>query len=147
MKRVNIIMLPYKILKAAHLISIICWMAGLLYLPRLFVYHTNAQKGDKTDKIFQTMERKLLRYIMIPSLIASLITGLGLIHVRQSQFSILFISKLILAFLLMVFQWYMGLYRRKFARHQNNKSENFFRFINEIPSVIMIFIIIIVIFK
>lgn len=140
-------MLSYKILKSFHIISIICWMAGLLYLPRLFVYHTRAKENPFMNDTFKIMESKLLKIIMFPSLISSIITGALLMHIRSTTISTLLIIKLILVSLLIIFHLWTLKTQRTFKKDANSRSELFFRAINEIPSIIMIAIIFVVVFK
>tara|TARA_A100001011_G_C14034141_1_gene724948 strand:- start:187 stop:618 length:432 start_codon:yes stop_codon:yes gene_type:complete len=138
----------YLLFKSLHLISVISWMAGLLYLPRIFVYHAEAyHESQKTT--FMIMERKLYNYIMMPAMILSWLFGLLLIH--SLGFAILselwMQIKTVAVLLLTHYHFYLGKYLRQFAQNNNSKSPKFFRIINEIPTVLLIVIVFIVIFK
>ena len=138
----------YLLLKSLHLIAVISWMAGLLYLPRIFVYHSENNNKIITS-VFKTMERKLFYYIMTPAMILSWLFGLVLIHsVGFEQLVNLWLQlKLILVTLLTVYHFYLGLLLNQFKIDQNNKSSRFYRYINEIPTLLLILIVFIVIFK
>jgi len=136
----------YDIIKIIHIIAVISWFAGLLYLPRIFVYHTQVAFGSETDKIFQTMERKLLRYIMNPAMIVSLLCGLYLAKEIGFEFIWLHI-KITLVLILVGYQHFLGKCRKNFATGKNKYSEKFYRIINEIPTLIMIAVVSLVILK
>ena len=138
----------YLLFKSLHLIAVISWMAGLLYLPRIFVYHSENNNEIITD-VFKTMERKLFFYIMTPAMILSWLFGLLLIHeIGFGQLANLWLQlKLILVILLTVYHFYLGVLLNKFKLNMNEKSSKFYRYINEIPTLLLIFIIFIVIFK
>ena len=138
----------YLLFKSLHLISVISWMAGLLYLPRIFVYHSEAE--DKSQKeIFKIMERKLYNYIMMPAMMLSWLFGVLLIHsLSFSVFSELWMQiKIISVVILTYYHFTLGKYLSDFAIDNNQKSSKFFRIYNEIPTVILIVVIFIVIFK
>ena len=139
----------YLTYKALHLIAVISWMAGLLYLPRIFVYHTENQTNKNISDIFKTMERKLYFYIMTPAMIISWIFGLLLIgSIGFEQLSTYWLkAKLVLVFLLTIYHFYLGVFLKKFEMDVNTKSSKFFRFFNEVPTILLILIIFIVIFK
>ncbi len=139
----------YLTYKALHLIAVISWMAGLLYLPRIFVYHTENQTNKNISDIFKTMERKLYFYIMTPAMIISWIFGLLLIgSIGFEQLSTYWLkAKLVLVFLLTIYHFYLGVFLKKFEMDLNTKSSKFFRFFNEVPTILLILIIFIVIFK
>tara|TARA_B100000767_G_C19530853_1_gene436510 strand:+ start:141 stop:575 length:435 start_codon:yes stop_codon:yes gene_type:complete len=139
----------YLLFKSLHLIAIISWFAGLLYLPRIFVYHTETAANIEQSKIFKTMERKLYNYIMMPAMLASFIFGILLIHsLGFSIFSELwFQAKLIFVLVLTYYHFLLGKYVRIFANDQNTKSSKYFRIINEVPTILLIIIIFIVVFK
>ena len=139
----------YLTYKALHLIAVISWMAGLLYLPRIFVYHTENQTNKNISDVFKTMERKLYFYIMTPAMIISWIFGLLLIDsIGFEQLSTYWLkAKLVLVFLLTIYHFYLGIYLKKFEMDVNTKSSKFFRFFNEVPTILLILIIFIVIFK
>ena len=138
----------YLLVKSLHLIAVISWMAGLLYLPRIFVYHSE-NNNEIITTVFKTMERKLYFYIMTPAMILSWVFGLILIHeIGFQQLANLWLqSKLILVSLLTVYHFYLGLLLNKFKLDQNRKSSKFYRYVNEIPTLLLILIIFIVIFK
>ena len=138
----------YLLFKSLHLISVISWMAGLLYLPRIFVYHSE-NNNEIITTVFKTMERKLFYYIMTPAMILSWLFGLVLIHeIGFVQLSSLWLQlKFILVLILTGYHFYLGVLLNKFKLDQNQKSSKFYRFINEIPTLLLILIIFIVIFK
>ena len=130
-----------------HIISIISWMAGLLYLPRLFVYHVDAAPGSELSETLKTMERRLLRAIMTPAMIASWVFGIWLVVLTDVHSEIWFHIKFILIVLLSASHMAMAKWRREFASHQNRRSARFYRIANEVPTVLMIAIVILVIVK
>ena len=138
----------YLLFKSFHLISVISWMAGLLYLPRIFVYHSE-NNNEIITNVFKIMERKLFYFIMTPAMVLSWLFGLALIHeIGFQQLSSLWLQlKLILVILLTVYHFYLGLLLNRFKLDQNNKSSKFYRYINEIPTLLLILIVFIVIFK
>ena len=139
----------YLLFKSLHLIAVISWMAGLLYLPRIFVYHVeNKEKKEATD-IFEVMEKKLFFYIMCPAMILTWIFGLILIYLNEIEiFSQLWMQiKIVLVILLSVYNDYLGKCLVSLKNNSNTKSSKFFRIINEIPTVMLIFIVFLVIFK
>ena len=139
----------YLLFKSLHLISVISWMAGLLYLPRIFVYHVENLKDKKTSLIFKTMERKLYFYIMMPAMTLAWIFGLVLIS--NLGFDVLSTSwvklKLLLVILLTLYHFYLAKLLNDFKLDQNTKSSKFFRIINEVPTILLILIVFIVVFK
>ena len=139
----------YLTYKALHLIAVISWMAGLLYLPRIFVYHTENQSDRNISNVFKTMERKLYFYIMTPAMLISWIFGILLIgSIGFDQLSTYWLkTKLILVVLLTLYHFYLGNFLQKFKMDLNTKSSKFFRFFNEVPTILLILIIFIVIFK
>ena len=138
----------YLLFKSLHLISVISWMAGLLYLPRIFVYHSE-NNNEIITTVFKTMERKLFYYIMTPAMILSWLFGLVLIHeIGFIQLSSLWLQlKFILVLILTGYHFYLGVLLNKFKLDQNQKSSKFYRLVNEIPTLLLILIIFIVIFK
>ena len=138
----------YLLLKSLHLIAVISWMAGLLYLPRIFVYHSE-NNNEIISSVFKTMERKLYYYIMTPTMVLSWLFGLVLIHeIGFDQIANLWLQlKLILVILLTAYHFYLGLLLNQFKLDQNKKTSKFYRYINEIPTLMLIFIVFIVIFK
>ena len=139
----------YLLFKSLHLIAVISWMAGLLYLPRIFVYHVENINDQNSTNIFKIMEKKLYFYIMIPAMILSWIFGLILISiVGFDVLSATWIQlKLIFVVLLTFYHFYLGQCMKKLAFEQNNKTSKFFRIINEIPTILLILIVFIVVFK
>ena len=139
----------YLLFKSLHLIAVISWMAGLLYLPRIFVYHAENINDQNSTNIFKTMEKKLYFYIMIPAMILSWIFGLILISiVGFDVLSATWIQlKLIFVVLLTFYHFYLGQCLKNLAFEQNNKTSKFFRIINEIPTILLILIVFIVVFK
>ena len=138
----------YLLFKSLHLIAVISWMAGLLYLPRIFVYHSE-NNDEIITNVFKVMERKLFYYIMTPAMILSWIFGIILVFsLGLEVFSALWIQiKFILVILLTIYHFYLGYCVGRFAKNQNTNSSKFFRIINEIPTILLIFIVFIVIFK
>ena len=139
----------YLLFKSLHLIAVVSWMAGLLYLPRIFVYHVeNKDKKEATD-IFEVMEKRLFFYIMLPSMILTWIFGLILIYLNGIEiFSQLWMQiKIVLVILLSAYNDYLGKCLVSLKNNSNTRSAKFFRIINEIPTVMLIFIVFLVIFK
>ena len=139
----------YLLFKSIHLIAVISWMAGLLYLPRIFVYHSENLKDLNTSNIFKTMERKLYNYIMMPAMILSWLFGLALIHsLSFSIFSELWMQiKIVSVLLLTHYHFFLGKTLRSFAQDDNTRTSKFFRIINEIPTILLIVIVFVVVFK
>ena len=139
----------YLLFKSLHLIAVISWMAGLLYLPRIFVYHAENIEDTNSSNIFKTMERKLFYYIMTPAMILSWIFGLLLIHnLGFSVFNELWMQiKIILVIFLTSYHFYLGRCLIDFKNDQNTKTSKFYRIINEVPTVLLILIVFIVVFK
>ena len=139
----------YLLFKSLHLVAVISWMAGLLYLPRIFVYHVeNYQKKEATE-IFEIMEKRLFNYIMRPAMLLSWLLGIILIlNIGIEAFSFLWLQiKLILVFLLSVYNEYLGKCIKLLKIGENKKSTKFYRIINEIPTILLILIVFIVVFK
>ena len=139
----------YLLFKSLHLISIISWMAGLLYLPRIFVYHSENNDDKKISDVFKIMEKKLYFYIMTPAMILSWIFGLLLIHSIgfQQLGQTWMILKIIFVIFLTLYHFYLGKTLNQFKFDQNTHSHKFYRLINEIPTILLILIIFVVIFK
>ena len=139
----------YLLFKSLHLIAVISWMAGLLYLPRIFVYHSENNNNSQVTEIFKVMEKKLFFYIMTPAMTLSWIFGLILIH--EIGFQQLgqkwMILKLIFVTSLTLYHFYLGKILGQFKIDMNNHSPKYYRYINEIPTLLLILIIFIVIFK
>ena len=138
----------YLLFKSLHLIAVISWMAGLLYLPRIFVYHSEA-KHESQRSIFKTMERKLYNYIMMPAMLLSWLFGILLIHsLSFSIFLELWMQiKTVLVVILTYYHFTLGKYLNDFALEKNQKTSKFFRIYNEIPTLILIVVIFVVVFK
>ena len=138
----------YLLFKSLHIISVISWMAGLLYLPRIFVYHAEANHVSQTE-VFKVMERKLYFYIMMPAMLLSWLFGILLIHTLGfSVFSELWMQiKIIAVVILTYYHFTLGKYLNDFANDNNQKTHKFFRIYNEIPTIILIVVIFVVIFK
>lgn len=140
----------YEWLKAFHLIAVIFWMAGLLYLPRLFVYHSVSEPGGELDMKMREAEQKLLRIIMNPAMIAAFILGLILTfgyNIGNITGSVWLPVKLLLVFALMGYHGFLSKQRKLFADGERPKSEKFFRRINEIPAIFTIIIVVMAIVK
>jgi putative membrane protein len=139
----------YLWVKAVHIIAVIAWMAGLLYLPRLYVYHCGARPGSPASEMLKTMERRLFRAIMTPAMVVA--TGLGLALLRlagsiDGEAHWLHL-KLVLVVLLLGLHFLLGRWRKDFERDRNRRSTRFYRIVNEVPTVLMIGIVIAVIVK
>ena len=139
----------YLLFKSLHLISVISWMAGLLYLPRIFVYHSENNDDKKISDVFKVMEKKLYFYIMTPAMILSWIFGLLLIHSVgfQQLGQTWMMLKIIFVIFLSLYHFYLGKTLNQFKFDQNTHSHKFYRLINEIPTILLILIVFVVIFK
>ena len=139
----------YLLFKSFHLIAVISWMAGLLYLPRIFVYHVENFEKKEATEIFETMERKLYFYIMRPAMLLTWIFGIILIYINGLDvlFSLWIQIKLFLAIVLSAYHEYLGKCLVSLKDGTNEKTPKFFRIINEIPTVLLIGIILVVVFK
>jgi putative membrane protein len=142
----------YLLFKSIRLIAVISWMAGLLYLPRIFVYHSDAVKNKKSEDLmstFKVMERRLFVYIMNPAMIVSWIFGVLLIHIIGIEnVGFLWLQlKLLLVTILTIFHFFLFQCVRKFSENNNSYSSKFYRIINEIPTILLIVIIIVIVFK
>lgn len=134
--------------KSIHVVSVISWMAAILYMPRLFAYHTKAKKGSEMDKTFQTMERKLLRIIMNPAMIATYVFGLLTSYVYGFvALGMWFHLKMFVVLLLTIFHALLAKWRKDFEKGKNVHSEKFYKVINEVPSILMVFAVVLVIVK
>ena len=142
----------YLLFKSIHLIAVISWMAGLLYLPRIFVYHSEAVQNNKTEDLlstFKVMERRLFIYIMNPAMIASWIFGILLIYTvgLDNLGSFWLQLKLLFVVILTIYHFFLFQCLKKFIINNNSYSPRFYRIINEIPTVLLIGIVLIVVFK
>ncbi len=138
----------YLLFKSLHLIAVISWMAGLLYLPRIFVYHSEASHESQKD-VFKTMERKLYNYIMMPAMLLSWLFGVLLIHsLGFTIFAELWMQiKTVLVIILTFYHFLLGKYLNDFAIDSSKKTSKFFRIMNEIPTIILIVVVFVVVFK
>ena len=139
----------YLLFKSLHLIAVISWMAGLLYLPRIFVYHAENNSELKVSKIFKVMERKLYFFIMTPAMTLSWLFGLLLIHSIgfQQLGQTWILLKLLFVTILTFYHFYLGKLLSQFKTDNNQHSHKFYRYINEIPTILLILVIFVVIFK
>ena len=138
----------YLLFKFLHLIAVISWMAGLLYLPRIFVYHSEASH-DSQKQVFKTMEKKLYNYIMMPAMLLSWLFGVLLIYsLGFNIFQELWMQiKIVSVLILTHYHFILGKYLQDFATDNNRKSSRFFRIINEVPTIILIVVVFVVVFK
>ena len=139
----------YLFFKSLHLIAVISWMAGLLYLPRIFVYHVENFEKNQATEIFEIMERKLYNYIMRPAMILSWLFGIILIWINGLEsLGFLWIQlKIFFVLILTIYHEYLGKCMRLLKTKENTKTAKFYRIINEIPTILLILIVFIVIFK
>ena len=135
----------YLIFKTIHIISVITWMAALFYLPRLFVYHATKEIGSDSSETFKVMESKLLKIIANPSLILVWISGLVLLNYKGLE--IWLILKMFLVMAMTLFHFYLNFLRIGFENDSNQKTENFYRVINELPTVLLLLIVVLVVFQ
>ena len=138
----------YFLFKSLHLISVVSWMVGLLYLPRIFVYHSEALHESQKD-IFKIMEKKLYNYIMMPAMLLSWLFGILLLHsiTLSVLFELWMQIKIIAVIILTYYHFTLGKYLNDFAIDKNEKTSKFFRIYNEIPTIVLIVVIFTVIFK
>tara|TARA_E500000178_G_C16463165_1_gene505424 strand:+ start:101 stop:535 length:435 start_codon:yes stop_codon:yes gene_type:complete len=138
----------YLLFKSLHLIAVVSWMAGLLYLPRIFVYHAEATHESQINT-FKIMERKLYNYIMMPAMLLSWLFGILLIHsLGFNIFAEMWMQiKTISVIILTYYHFLLGKYLSDFAINDNKKSSKFFRIINEVPTIILIVVVFVVVFK
>lgn len=137
----------YEWIKALHIMSFIAWMAGMFYLPRLFVYHADAEVGSDKSETFKVMERRLLKAIINPAMIATWVFGLWLAYEIAALSQGWFHAKLTLVLIMSAVHGYLSACVRRFAKDENKKSARFYRILNEVPTVLMVFIVILVIGK
>ena len=138
----------YLLFKSLHLIAVISWMAGLLYLPRIFVYHSEASH-DSQKQVFKTMEKKLYNYIMMPAMLLTWLFGVLLIYSLGFEiFQELWMQiKIVSVLILTHYHFKLGRYLQNFATDNNHKSSRFYRVINEVPTIILIVVVFVVVFK
>ena len=138
----------YLLFKSLHLVAVISWMAGLLYLPRIFVYHSEAEH-ESQKSVFKIMERKLYNYIMMPAMLLSWLFGVLLIHnigfavLAELWMQIKTISVIILTY----YHFLLGKYLNDFAINDNKKTSKYYRIINEVPTIVLIVVVFVVVFK
>ncbi|HUB84994.1 MAG TPA: protoporphyrinogen oxidase HemJ [Rhizomicrobium sp.] len=137
----------YLWVKAFHIIAVIMWMAGMLYLPRLFVYHCQVAKGSAESERFKLMERKLLKVIVNPAMIATWILGLTLVAITRADQQHWFQLKFILVLAMSGIHGFYAATVKRFARDANTRSERFYRIINEVPAILIVLIVILAVVK
>lgn len=137
----------YLWLKALHIIAVISWMAGIFYLPRLYIYHTAAPAGSEQSETFKVMEAKLLRIIMNPAMIVVWLTGLSLVFILRADREPWFMAKFALVIVMTAFHMWLAARRRAFAEDRNELSGRTYRIANEIPTLLMILIVVLVVVK
>ena len=133
--------------KALHIISVIAWMAGMLYLPRLFVYHAEAARGSEASETFKVMERRLLKAIVNPSMILVFLTGFTLVYLTGDWRDGWWQAKFILVLGLAGLHGYFARCVRSFAEDRNERPARFYRFLNEAPTILMVFIVVLAVVK
>lgn len=142
------LMANYLYIKAFHIISVICWMAGLLYLPRLFVYHTGVEKGSEASELFKIMERRLFKYIMNPAFTATWIFAGLMIWAFPSVFEQgWFHVKLTLVIILSAYHHMVGHWVKAFANDTNTRNHKYYRIMNEVPTIIMLIVVVLAVVK
>ena len=139
----------YLLFKSLHLIAVISWMAGLLYLPRIFVYHIENKNEENISNVFKVMEKKLFFYIMTPAMVLSWLFGLLLLgSIGFDQLGSKWLQiKLILIIILTVYHFFLGICLKRFSLDKNTYSSKFYRILNEVPTLLLILIVFMVIFK
>jgi putative membrane protein len=137
----------YEWVLALHIISVISWMAGLLYLPRLFVYHVEAKSGSELSETLKIMERRLLRVIMTPAMVAAWLFGLWLAVATVASSDGWFYGKVFLVILMSAVHMVMARWRKDFEQEKNTRSAKYFRIANEVPTLLMIAIVVLVVVK
>jgi len=133
--------------KALHVISVIAWMAGMLYLPRLFVYHAEAAKGSETSETFKIMERRLLKAIVNPSMLLVFATGFVLVYLTEDWRDGWWQAKIILVLGLAGLHGFFARCVRTFAQEANERSARFYRILNEAPTILMVLIVVLAVVK
>jgi protoporphyrinogen IX oxidase len=135
-------------LKVIHIVSVVAWMAGLFYLPRLFVYHCGVTTGSEASELFKVMERRLMAAIMRPAALASLFSGVLLFIAGGFEFlQVWVLGKLAAVFLLCVYHGALEAYLRRFARDERVRDARFFRILNEVPTLLLIIIVVFIVIK
>jgi putative membrane protein len=139
--------MTYEIIKSLHIISVVAWMAGMLYLPRLFVYHTQVQSGSEASELFKVMERRLLRFIINPAMILTWIFGIWLAVELDAWTQGWLHTKLTLVLLLSAVHGMLAGHMKQFAADRNTKSKRYYKLLNEAPTVLLIVIVFLVVLK
>ena len=137
----------YLWLKALHIIAVISWMAGLLYLPRLFVYHADAKPGSEQSETFKVMEHRLLKFIMMPAMVLTWIVGVVLVLLGHWVTAPWFQAKFVLVLAMTILDGYLRIWAADFRFDRNRRTPKFYRIVNEIPTVLMIVIVVLVVVK
>lgn len=137
----------YEWIKALHVIAVISWMAGMLYLPRILVYHCEAEAGSKQSETFKLMERRLLRIIINPAMILTWFAGLWLVWAGQWEKAGWFQAKFVLVIVMSAVHGFLAGRVKDFAADRNTRSQRFYRILNEVPAALMVAIVILVIVK
>lgn len=140
-------MSAYDWIKAGHIVSVIAWMCGMLYLPRLYVYHAGAKPGSELSETFKVMERRLMRAIINPAMMATWVFGLLLVWLGQHWSEGWFHAKFTLVILMQIVHAAYSKWRKAFARDENKHDARFYRLMNEVPTVLLIAIVILVVVK
>lgn len=140
-------LIGYEWMKVIHIIFFIAWMAGLFYLPRLYVYHTRKAAGSDASETFKEMELKLLRIIMNPAMVITIVSGFWLVWQLDAWIQGWLHAKILLVVLLAVFHMVLARWRRMFAEDRNVHSESFYRWMNEVPTILLIGIVVLVIVR
>ena len=137
----------YNLIKALHIISFTAWMAGMFYLPRLFVYHADAKAGSESSEMLKIMERRLLRIIINPAMILTFVFGIALMLIAEPYRYGWFHAKLALVILMSALHGYLAICRKKLANDTNTKPAKFYRILNEVPTILLIMIVLLVVLK
>jgi protoporphyrinogen IX oxidase len=137
----------YLVLKSLHIVAVMAWMAGMLYLPRLFVYHCDAEKGSKQSETFKVMERRLMRAIINPAMGLTWVLGLSLAWINDYWLQGWFVAKIVLVLAMSGVHGMFSRWRRDFEADRNTRSARFYRIWNEVPTLLMIGIVFVVVMK
>ncbi len=140
--------MSFLIMKAIHIIAVISWMAALLYLPRLFVYHASHSQTEETHDMFCLMEKKLIKIIMTPAMFITLITGAAILHIDSTYMNFwwMYVKLIVVVFLIITHRYFVFLYNT-FADKKNEKDHQFFRKINELPTIFMVLVVFLIVLK
>jgi putative membrane protein len=137
----------YNLLLALHIIAVVSWMAGIFYLPRLFVYHADSETGSQQSETFKVMEERLLRIIMTPAMVVTWLSGLGLVWAGGWESARWLWAKLVLVAAMTAFHFWLAAQRRAFGEDRNRHASRVYRIANEIPTILLILIVILVVVK